>query len=79
MDFMRRIYVSVVARFYENGKISPLWIEWKDGEKYEIDRILSVSRLSASRLHPGYLFHVRIRDRERDLGYDGRWYVNVYD
>ena len=76
---MRRIYVSVVARFDENGKITPLWIEWTDGEKYEIDRILSVSRLSASLLHPGYLFHVRIRDRERDLGYDGRWYVNVYD
>ena len=44
-----------------------------------IDRILSVSRLSASYLHPGYLFHVRIKGRERDLGYDGRWYLNVYD
>ena len=76
---MRRIYVSVVARFDEEGKITPLWIEWTDGEKYEIDRILSASRLSASLLHPGYLFHVRIRDRERELGYDGRWYVNVYD
>ena len=76
---MRRIYVSVVARFDEDGKITPLWIEWKDGMKYEIDRILFTSRLSASLLHPGYLFHVRIRDRDRDLGYDGRWYVNVYD
>ncbi len=76
---MRRIYVSVVARFDEDGKITPLWIEWKDGEEYEIDRILSVSRLSASLLHPGYLFRVRIQDQERDLGYDGRWYVNVYD
>ena len=76
---MWRIYVSVVARFDEDGKITPLWIEWTDGEKYEIDRILSASRLSASLLHPGYLFHVRIRDRERELGYDGRWYVNVYD
>ena len=76
---MRRIYVSVVARFDKDGKITPLWIEWTDGEKYEIDRILSTSRLSASLLRPGYLFRVRIHGQERDLGYDGRWYLNVYD
>ena len=76
---MRRIYVCVVARMDEDGNITPLWIEWKDGTKYEIDRILSASRLSASYLHPWYLFHVRIQGRERDLGYDGRWYLNVYD
>ena len=76
---MRRIYVCVVARFDKDGNIIPLWIEWKDGTKHEIDRILSVSRLSSSLLHPVYLFRVRIRDRERDLGYDGRWYLNVYD
>ena len=76
---MRRIYVCVVARFDKDGNIIPLWIEWKDGTKYEIDRILFTSRLSASFLHPGYLFHVRIQGQEHDLGYDGRWYVNVYD
>ena len=78
---MHRIYVSIVVRFDPEGQIIPLWIEWKNGKQYEIDKILS-TQVNPS-LRPGangYRFHVRILGQERTLGYDGRrWFIDVAD
>ena len=78
---MHRIYVSTVVQFDIEGKITPLWIVWSNGRKYEIDRILSTQNTPS--LRPGangYRFHVRILGQERTLGYDGRrWYIEVVD
>ena len=78
---MHRIYVAAVVRFDPEGNITPLWIEWKNGKQYEIDKILS-TEVNAS-LRPGangYRFQVRILGQERTLGYDGRrWYLDIVD
>lgn len=77
---MRRIFVNTVVRFDSYGNISPLWIEWFDGTKYKIDRILKTETTSALRSNTGFRYLVRIKGRERELGYDGRqWFIQTYD
>ena len=78
---MHRIYVGIVVQFDTEGKITPLWIVWSNGRKYEIDRILSTRIIPSLRAGAnGYLFQVRILGQERVLGYDGRrWYIEVVD
>ena len=78
---MRRIYVNVVVRYDSEGKYTPLWIEWSNGKKYEIDIILSIET-DKTLCHgvTGCRFHVRILDQERRLSFDGRrWYIDVID
>ena len=43
----RRINVEVIARFNLEGDITPLQINWEDGQVFKIDRILA-SRQAAS-------------------------------
>lgn len=43
----RRINVEVIARFNLEGDITPLQINWEDGQVFNIDRILA-SRQAAS-------------------------------
>lgn len=77
---MRRIFTDIVVRFDSEGTIMPLWIEWSDGTKYEIDKILKTEPTSALRSNTGFRYLVRIRGQERELGYDGRrWFILSYD
>ncbi len=77
---MRRLYVSTVVRFDSEGTITPLWIEWTDGKRYEIDVILKTEATSALRSNTGFRYTVKIRGRESELGYDGRrWFIVIYD
>ena len=73
---MRRIFVSTVVRFDADGNVTPMWIEWTNGEKYKIDKIVTVTRSSALHSDMGYRYLVLIRNQERELGFDGhRWFV----
>ena len=77
---MRRIFTDIVVRFDSEGNIAPLWIEWSDGTKYEIDKILNTAATSALRSNTGFRYLVKIRGQEREIGYDGRrWFVIIYD
>ncbi|MEE1186420.1 MAG: hypothetical protein UHN02_03470 [Acutalibacteraceae bacterium] len=40
-------YIDVTARFYPDGVIVPICINWEDGNKFKIDRILDVRRAAS--------------------------------
>ena len=40
-------YVEVTAKFDVDGTVVPLEIQWEDGTKFEIDRILDIRRAAS--------------------------------
>ena len=40
-------YVEVTAKFDVDGTVVPLEIQWEDGAKFEIDRILDIRRAAS--------------------------------
>lgn len=70
-------YVPVVVRFDQNGKIRPLEIEFDDGEKYIIDKVLDVRRAACKSVGGvGDRYTVKIRGQETYLWLEqNRWFV----
>lgn len=77
IESRRKRYVAVTARHDEEGNIVPVCIEWEDGRKFEIDRILDRRRASSLKVGgTGVRFLVRILGRETLLYYENpRWFV----
>lgn len=75
----RKVYVEVVVRCSSDGKLTPLWMVWEDGTRYEIDRVLDVRRAASLKAGGlGIRYTVRILGKERFLYYDApRWFVEV--
>ena len=75
----RRVYVNVIARHDEQGKVRPLEVEWEDGRRFEVDRLLDVRRAAALKAGgQGVRYTVRILGRETYLFEDeGRWFVEA--
>ena len=75
----RRAYVKVIARHDETGKVCPLEVEWEDGRRFEVDRLLDVRRAAALKAGgQGVRYTVRILGRETHLFEDeGRWFVEA--
>ena len=75
----RRVYVNVIARHDEQGRVRPLEGEWEDGRRFEVDRLLDVRRAAALKAGgQGLRYTVRILGRETYLFEDeGRWFVEA--
>ena len=75
----RRAYVKVIARHDETGKVYPLEVEWEDGRRFEVDRLLDVRRAAALKAGgQGVRYIVRILGKETYLFEDeGRWFVEA--
>ncbi len=75
----RRAYVKVIARHDEQGKVRPLEVEWEDGRRFEVDKLLDVRRAAALKAGgQGMRYTVRILGRETYLFEDeGRWFVEA--
>ena len=75
----RRVYVKVVVEYDENGKIRPLMVEWEDGQRFEVDRLLDVRRAAATKAGGhGMRYTVRIGGHETYIFEDdGRWFVEA--
>ena len=75
----RRAYVKVIARHDEQGKVRPLEVEWEDGRRFEVDKLLDVRRAAALKTGgQGMRYTVRILGRETYLFEDeGRWFVEA--
>lgn len=50
MEKRRKQYVPVVVRFDTEGKLRPLVIEFDEGHKYPVDRVLDVRRAACQRV-----------------------------
>ena len=79
MENNRKVYVTVKAIYYADGKVTPLCIYWEDGTVYEVDRVLSVyQRPALIAGGHGLRYIVRIQNREAYLFLEdgtGRWFV----
>ena len=75
----RRVYVNVIARHDEQGRVRPLEVEWEDGRRFGVDRLLDVRRAAALKAGgQGLRYTVRILGRETYLFEDeGRWFVEA--
>lgn len=75
----RRAYVQVIARHDADGKVFPLEVEWEDGRRFQVDRLLDVRRAAALKAGgQGMRYTVRIQGRETYLFEDeGRWFVEA--
>ena len=75
----RRVYVNVIARHDEQGKVRPLEVEWEDGRRFEVDKLLDVRRAAALKAGgQGVRYTVRILGKETYLFEDeGRWFVEA--
>ena len=74
-----RTYVPVIVRFDEEGKLRPLLIEFTDGRKFVVDKVLDVRRAACeSAGGVGMRYTVRIAGQESYLWLEkGRWFVAV--
>lgn len=75
----RRVYVNVVAEHGADGRVRPLIVEWEDGTRFEVDRLLDVRRAAATRAGGhGLRYTVRINGHETYIFDDeGRWFVEA--
>ena len=71
-------YIDVTARFTPEGKVLPLFINWEDGRRFPIDRVLDVCR--AAYLKQGGIglrYTCRIGGQIRYLFLDGtKWFLS---
>ena len=75
----RRAYVKVVVEYSPEGQVRPLSVEWEDGRRFDVDRLLDVRRAASTRAGgSGMRYTVRILGRETYLFEDqGRWFVEA--
>lgn len=75
----RRVYVKVIVEVSPEGKVRPLAVEWEDGRRFEVDRLLDVRRAASTRAGgQGIRYTVRILGHETCLFEDeGRWFVEA--
>ena len=75
----RRAYVKVVAEFSPEGAVMPLSVEWEDGRRFDVDKLLDVRRAAATKAGgQGMRYTVRIGGHETYLFEDdGRWFVEA--
>ena len=67
----------MIARHDEQGGVRPLEVEWEDGRRFEVDKLLDVRRAAALKAGgQGVRYTVRILGKETYLFEDeGRWFV----
>lgn len=80
MENSQKVYVDVDAVFTRDGRLFPRQLRWKDGEVYEIDRVLDVRRAASLRAGgTGIRYTCRIQGKESHLYYEGnnRWFMEA--
>lgn len=72
-------YVKVVSSTDEDGRITPLSIEWEDGRVYEIDRVLDRRHAASLKVGgTGMRYLVRIGAATTYLFHEeSRWFVEA--
>ncbi|RPF47696.1 hypothetical protein EDD70_0495 [Hydrogenoanaerobacterium saccharovorans] len=77
---MKRTYVDVTAKFDSSGNVTPLEIQWVDGRKFEVDRVLDVRPAASLKVGgQGIRYTCRILGHETYLFFEDntRWFVEA--
>ena len=74
---MRKVYVSVIVQFDEEGTMRPKFVRWEDNTLYEIDRVLDVRRAASLKAGGiGLRYTIRIHGKATHLYFeDPQWFV----
>ena len=77
----KKKYVPVIVRFDADGKLRPLLIEFEEGERYLIDKVLDVRRAACQSVGGvGDRYTCRIQGKDSYLWFEkGRWFVAAKD
>ena len=72
-------YVKVVSVTDEDGRITPVSVEWDDGRVYEIDRVLDRRQAWSPRTGgKGMRYTICVEGRATFLYFEGpRWFVEA--
>lgn len=70
-------YISVTARFDQDGNVLPLCINWDDGRRFEIDRVTDIRYAASLKAGgAGIRFTCRIRSHEKYIFLEeNRWFI----
>jgi len=73
--------ISVIVKFSEGGKITPLSLLWDDGRTFDIDRVTDIRRAASLKAGGiGLRFTCLIRGKEVYLFKDeDKWFMEVDD
>lgn len=77
-----KIYVTVNADFSDDGQLTPKYLVWADGHKYEIDKVTDVRRASSLKAGGcGIRYTCQIMGGLHYLFYEEnyRWFVEARD
>lgn len=78
---VQKQYIRVWAEFSPEGKILPFRLEWKDGRRFEIDRVLSYKRRASAAGGPVTTrYEVWILGQKKYLfleEQENRWFVEI--
>lgn len=71
--------IDVVAKMNSSGLVTPLYIIWENGKKYEIDKILDIrKKASLKGGGMGIRYTCQIKKQERFIWLDGYvWFVEI--
>jgi len=74
---MIKQYISVTATFDADGNIIPLYINWDDGRRFEIDRITDVRYAASLKAGgAGIRYTCRIKSQDKYLYLEeNRWFI----
>lgn len=77
MEEREKRYVPVIVRFDAAGKMRPVLIEFDEGHKYPVDKVLDVRRAACRSVGGvGDRYTCRIQGKESYLWFEkGRWFV----
>ena len=72
-----KAYVTVTARWSDEGVITPLSVAWEDGRSYEIDQVLDACRAASLKAGGcGIRYTIRIGTKSTYLFLEeNRWFV----
>ncbi|MBQ7386518.1 MAG: hypothetical protein IJW04_08475 [Ruminococcus sp.] len=72
-------YISVTARFDEDGNLLPLKIHWNDGRSFEIDKVTDIRYAASLKAGgAGLRYTCRIAGAEKYLFLEeNRWFVDA--
>ncbi len=71
-------YISVTARFDEDGNLLPLKIHWNDGRSFDIDKVTDIKYAASLKAGgAGLRYTCRISGNQRYIFLEGnRWFVD---
>lgn len=76
---MQKVFVGVITQWTVDGKIIPTEIQWEDGRKFTVDRVMDVRPAASLKVGgTGIRYTIRVRGKETFLFREQyRWFVEA--